>query len=113
MKEQEYQDETPGEFKNLSALLRATDHSGKSKVRDSLKDRLLNRPAKEETTTSIRWAWLFPAAAAAVAALGISVFLPHRRAAAPDYSAAYATNADAYGECGRQGLKDYLSGPRF
>ena len=101
------------EFGRLPAILRAADLSGRSKVKDSLKERLLNRAGQAEKNASPRWQWLFPVAAMALAALAVSVIVPRKPVVLPDNSAAYEMPADNYGECGRQGLNDYLSGPRF
>ena len=102
------------EFGRLPSILRAADHSGKSKVRDSLKERLLNRAAQEEKKILPKWNWLFPVAATALAALAVAVLAPHKQVVIPvAYSSAYDVPADNYGDCGRQGLKDYLAGPRF
>ena len=112
MKEQEYNEEDPGEFKQLVAMLRTTDLSGKSKVREPLKLRLLSGE-KEEKPSFFPWQWLFPAAATALAAFAMMFVLPHKKPGAPAYYQVPDAGYDIYADCGRQGLKDYLSAPRF
>ena len=101
------------EYGRLEKLLKETDLSGKSKVRDSLKNRLISKAAQREARSFFRRAWLAPAAAAALAALALTINITHKRPEAPAYDQAYAIPSDAYGDCGRQGLSDYLSVPRF
>ena len=112
MTENDEEKDNFGEFENLAAVLRATDLSGKSKVRESLKARLLNRDI-EEKKPFFSWRWALPVAAAAMAALILAVVLPHKNNADRAYSASYNIPTDSYGDCGRQGLKDYQAAPRF
>jgi len=103
--------ENPGEFGRLAAILRNTDLSGKSKVRESLKERLL--AAKEEEKSYSPWRWFIPAAAVAMAALVMAIGLGRGRTAQPAFYQAPDAGYNIYGDCGRQGLEDNISTPRF
>lgn len=102
-----------GEYEKLADMLRTIDLSDKSKVRDSLKNRLLSKTA-EQRKSFHPWRWLLPAVAAAAAALLVTVNIGHKKAGeeTPYYQVPDA-GYDIYGVCGRQGLKDYLSILRF
>lgn len=111
MKENETLDNSE-EFGRLAGILRATDLSGKSKVRASLKERLL--AAKQEEKSFPPWKWLIPAGAAAMAALVTAIGLGGHRAAGQQVSyQAPDAGYNVYAECGRQGLEDNMSAPRF
>lgn len=102
----------PGEYAKLAGILRAADYSGESRVRNSLKNRLLNQAAPAARRAAFR-GWRFPAAAAALAAIALLFIIPHKKTQPPVSYAAYETPTDAYSVCGRQGLKDYLPRPAF
>lgn len=113
MMETEHKEESFGEHERLAAILRTTDLSGRSKIRHSLKNRLLSKAVREERKTFIQWKWLTPAIAAGFAALILTVNIGRKE---PRQPASYQTpeaGQNIYGECGRQGLEDYLSAPRF
>ncbi len=102
-----------GEFKEFGGLadrLRRADLSGESRVRNTLRESLLDR-AESRRRRVPAYAWLLPAAAAA--ALFV-MFGPGRRPAEPAGSfASYALPDDGYAQCGRRGLGDYLAESRF
>lgn len=101
-----------GEFKEFGGLadrLKRSDFSGESRVRNTLRERLLDR-AEARRRRVPAFAWLLPAAAAAVLLLwprGQEV--PVTLAAAPGYELA----DDGYSQCGRRGLGDVYGAARF
>jgi hypothetical protein len=102
-------EEGPGEFPGLDARLRRADFSGESRVKDSLKERLLAKAEKRSGRRPVMW--LLPAAALAAALIVMNVRRETPRGEAP--AASYNLPTDGYGECGRQGLADYMAGERF
>ena len=99
------------EFAQLAGMLRATDLSAESRVRSTLKNRLLGKTAPEARGGAFHgWGWGLPAAALAA---GLLFFVPHKQKAPAASYAAYEIHMDKYDVCGRQGLKDYLAGPAF
>jgi hypothetical protein len=100
------------EFGGLAERLRRTDLSGESRVRNTLRESLLDR-AERPRRRAPALAWLLPAAAAA----GLFfMFGPRSEKAAPEpaaYAAAYSLPDDGFGACGRQGLDDYQAEGRF
>ena len=113
MTEKNSKEENFGEYGRLAAILRATDLSGKSKIRHSLKNRLLSKTAREEKQSFSPWKWLLPAIATSLAVLTLTVNIGHKKAEQPAYYQAPDAGYNIYGNCGRQGLVDYLSVPRF
>ena len=99
-----------GEYGQLAAILGKAGFLGESRIKVSLKRRLLVKAKKKNFAFG---KWLIPAAAAALAALFLTVNLKDKEITGPAYYPAYETASDAYAACGKQGLKDYLSGPRF
>ncbi|MBU2572760.1 MAG: hypothetical protein KKH28_01615 [Elusimicrobia bacterium] len=102
-----------GEYERLAAILRETDLSGKSKIRHSLKNRLLSKAAGKERRFFSPRKWLLPAIAATLAVLALTVNIGHQEAEQPAYYQVPEAGYNIYGSCGRQGLNDYLSVPRF
>lgn len=100
------------EFGGLAERLRRTDLSGESRVRNTLRESLLDRTERPRKRAPAL-AWLLPAAAAA----GLFfMFGPRPERAAPEfpaYASAYELQDDGYGLCGRRGLGDYQAGDRF
>ena len=98
------------EFGGLAERLGRTDLSGESRVKDVLKERLLARAEKRRDLSL--FVWLLPAAAVLAAML---IVLNVRRSQPPgaDRAASYNLPFDGFGECGRQGLGDYMAEGRF
>ncbi|HBB68317.1 MAG: hypothetical protein A2X28_01570 [Elusimicrobia bacterium GWA2_56_46] len=109
----DFKEENFGEHNRLAVILRATDFSSKSKIKISLKNRLLSKAANEEKRSFTIWAWLLPAAAVTLAALMLTVNINHKEVEQSPYYQAPDADYNIYGNCGRQGLEDYLSAPRF
>jgi len=100
------------EFGDLAGRLQKADFSGESRVKNVLRERLLDRVERPRRRVPV-FAWALPAAAAA--ALFI-MFGPRHKTAAPElpaYAAAYNLQDDGYGPCGRRGLADYNASGRF
>lgn len=100
------------EFGGLPDRLKRSDFSGESRVRNTLRESLLDRAVARRRRVPA-FAWLVPAVAAA--ALFV-MFGPGRRPAAPEavtYSPGYALPDDGYGACGRTGLEDFQAGERY
>ena len=102
-----------GEFKDLSGLaerLGRADFSRESLVKDSLKERVLERAEKRRGRSL--FIWLLPAAAALAAML---IMFNARRVPqpGPERAPSYELPFDGFGECGRQGLGDYMAGGRY
>jgi ferric-dicitrate binding protein FerR (iron transport regulator) len=99
------------QFSNLARRLKRSDYSGESRVRDTLRTSLLDRPSRRRRGFPM-FAWLVPAA---VAVAVVVVFnLRHNKAETPVYtSASYSLPDDGYGQSGRQGLGDYQAAERF
>ncbi len=96
-----------GEFTGLAERLGRADLSGESRVKNALKERLL---AKAETRgRRSPFVWLLPAAALTAGLIVVNIW--HEPPQSPSYS--YAPPSDGYGECGRQGLADYMAEGRF
>lgn len=101
------------EFQGLADRLARADFSGESRVKDVLRESLLersDRPARRRVL-----AWLVPAAVAMAAGL-FMVNVRHRPLPGPGAAgaaAAYNLPTDGYGECGREGLADYMAEERF
>jgi len=106
-------DEEFGEFTGLAGLLGRIDPSAQSRVRDSLKERLLNRAAERARPRPFARLWLLPAAAAVLAALFLTTDIRRGAPAAAAYLPSYDVPSDGYAECGRRGLGNYLSETRF
>ena len=99
------------QFSNLARRLKRSDYSGESRVRDTLRTSLLDRPSRRRRGFPV-FAWLVPAAAAAAVAVVFN--LRHNKAEAPVYTpASYSLPDDGYGQSGRQGLGDYQAEDRF
>ncbi len=114
MTEKDYKEEDFGEYERLAAILRTTDLSGRSKIRHSLKNRLLSKAAREGRKSFSQWKWLIPVTATALTALALAVNIGrYKEAELPVYYQAPEAGYNIYGNCGRQGLADYLSAPRF
>lgn len=101
------------EFGGLAERLRRTDFSRESRVKDTLRESLLDRAQRPRRRVSAL-AWLLPAAAAA----GLFfLFGPRRAPEAPAGAAyggySYSMPDDAYGECGRRGLAGGQEPARF
>jgi hypothetical protein len=101
------------EFQGLADRLARADFSGESRVRDVLRESLLaraERPARRRVLV-----WLVPAAAALAAALFMVNVrqCPVPGAVMAAAAAGYSLPSDGYGECGRQGLPDYMAEGRF
>jgi hypothetical protein len=101
------------EFQGLADRLARADFSGESRVKDVLRESLLersDRPARRRVV-----AWLVPAAVVMAAAL----FMVNVRqrpvpgARASSAAAGYNLPGDGYGECGREGLPNYTAEERF
>ena len=102
-----------GEFKEFGGLaerLGRADFSGESRVKDVLKERMLERAGKRRNSSL--FVWLLPAAAALAAVI---ITLNVRRGAppGPERAPSYELSSDGFGECGRQGLGDYMAEGRF
>lgn len=100
------------EFGGLADRLKRSDFSGESRVKNTLRERLLDR-AETRRRRVPAFAWLLPAAAAAVLFV---MFGPGRKAAEPEaaaYASAYNLPDDGYGACGRTGLEDFQAGERY
>lgn len=100
------------EFGGLPDRLRRADFSGESRVKNTLRESLLDRAERPRRRLPVL-AWLVPAAAAAAL---FFMFGPRPRKAAPrefTASAAYSLPDDGYAQCGRRGLGDYLADSRF
>ncbi|OGR43547.1 MAG: hypothetical protein A2X35_00655 [Elusimicrobia bacterium GWA2_61_42] len=97
------------EFSGLAERLGRADFSGESRVKDVLRESLLGRVEKRSRRSA--FVWLLPAAAAA--ALLLFVNIRHRPGPGAALAAAYNLPADGYGQCGRQGLEDYMAEGRF
>lgn len=93
----------------LEQKLRRADFSGESRVRDTLRERLLDPEARPRRRAPAL-AWLVPAAAAAALLL---VFSPRHKPAPAAYGQSYSLPDDGYGACGRRGLQDYGAGEKF
>lgn len=98
-----------GEFPGLAERLRRADFTGESRVRESLKERLLAK-AEKRSRRGV-FVWLVPAAA--LAAVMIMLAVRHEPLPAGTLAASYDLPADGFAECGRQGLGDYLAASRF
>lgn len=104
-----------GEFKEFGGLadrLRRADLSAESRVRNTLRESLLDRGEARRRRVPA-YAWLLPAVAAA--ALFV-MFGPGRESAAPATAApasSYGLPDDGYGACGRMGLEDFQAGERY
>ncbi|MEI7529547.1 MAG: hypothetical protein WCK76_11475 [Elusimicrobiota bacterium] len=101
-----------GEYSQLAETLRGLDFSVESGICNPLKNRLLGKTAPE-TRRFVLPRWLLPAASAALAAAALTVVILHRRPEAPGAYLSYNPPFDSYSDCGRQGLQDYQSVPRF
>ncbi|MHB0995558.1 MAG: hypothetical protein ACYC2I_04225 [Elusimicrobiales bacterium] len=102
-----------GEFKEFGGLadrLRRADLSGESRVRNTLRESLLDR-AESRRRRVPAYAWLLPAAA--VAALFVMFGPGPKPAEPPGPFASYALPDDGYAQCGRRGLGDHLAESRF
>ena len=100
------------EFGGLAERLRRTDLSAESRVKNTLRESLLDR-AERPRKRAPALAWLLPAAAAAALFFIVG---PRPEKAAPEpaaYAAAYSLPDDGFGACGRQGLADYQAEGRF
>lgn len=100
------------EFGGLAERLRRTDFSCESRVKDTLRESLLDRAERPRRRVPAL-AWLLPVAAAAAL---LVIFGPRPHRAAPEgavYAAAYALTDDGYAQCGRRGLGDYQADSRF
>lgn len=100
------------EFGGLPDRLKRSDFSGESRVKNTLRQSLLDRAVTRRRRVPA-FAWLVPAAAAA--ALFV-MFGPGRKPAAPEAApsfSAYALPDDGYGACGRMGLEDFQAGERY
>ncbi len=95
------------EFPGLAERLGRADLSGESRVKNALKERLLAKAERRSSRSP--FVWLLPAAALAAAMIVVNT----RREPPPSPSYSYALPSDGYGECGRQGLADYMSEGRF
>lgn len=102
-----------GELAGVADLLGRIDPSVQSRVKASLKARLLSRAAEKAEHRPYARLWLVPAFAAALAVFFIATTDRRRAAQAPEYSPFYAIPSDGCGESGRGGLGDYLSAERF
>ncbi|OGR64801.1 MAG: hypothetical protein A2X31_02695 [Elusimicrobia bacterium GWB2_63_22] len=101
------------EFGGLAERLRRTDLSGESRVRNTLRESLLDRAERPRRRVPAL-AWLLPAAAAAAALFFIVGPRPEKAAPEPAaYAAAYSLPDDGFGACGRRGLDDYQAEGRF
>ncbi len=98
------------EFGGLAERLGRADFSGESRVKDILKERLLERAEKWRSRSL--FVWLLPAAAALAAVL-ITLNVRRGPLPGPERAPSYELPADGYGECGRQGLGDYMAEGRF
>lgn len=100
------------EFGGLAERLRRTDLSAESRVKDTLRESLLDR-AERPRRRAPALAWLLSAAAAA----GLFfMFRPRPQRAehqAVLYAAAYSLPDDGFAQCGRRGLGDYQADSRF
>ncbi len=97
------------DFSGLAGRLKRADFSGESRVRDTLKGSLLDRAERRGRRRP--FVWLLPVAALAAVLLMVNV--RQKPLAAPAPAASYNLTADGYGECGRQGLGDYMAEGRY
>ena len=101
-----------GEFKEFGGLaerLGRADFSGESRVRSELRELLLARAEKRGRGSG--FFWLLPAAALAAALLMVNV--RHKPLPGAPREASYDLPYDGYGQCGRQGLGDYMAEERY
>jgi hypothetical protein len=98
-----------GDLGGLAGRLKRADFSGESRVKDVLRESLLGRAERQSRRSA--FAWLVPAAVLAAAAVAAVTLWPVPRHGAA--AAAYNLASDGYGECGRQGLEDYMAEGRF
>jgi len=104
-------DEEFREFSGLAGRLRRADFSGESRVKDLLKESLL--AGAERRGSRNPFVWLVPAAALAAALIVVVNVRHNKPLPAPAPGASYSLPSDGYGECGRQGLGDYMAEGRF
>lgn len=99
-------------FAGVAARLGRADFSGESRVKDVLKRSLLDRSERRSRRGPL--AWVLPAAAVFAAAfLMVNVLRKPAPAPEPAAGGSYNLVSDGYGECGRQGLADYMQEERF
>lgn len=104
---------TDGEFREFPGLaerLGRADFSAESRVKDALKASLLGRAERRSRRAPLLWA--LPAAAVFAAAL-ILVNVRHKPLPEVAPGVSYNLASDGYGDCGRQGLADYMDEGRF
>jgi len=102
-----------GELQGLADRLARADFSGESRVKDVLRESLLERSDRPARRSVL--AWLVPAAVVMAAALFMVNVRPRPLPgpAAAASAAGYNLPTDGYGECGREGLPNYLAEERF
>jgi hypothetical protein len=100
-----------GEFQGLADRLVRADFSGESRVKDVLRESLLERSYRPARRSLL--AWLVPAAVVMAAALFMVNVRPRTLPGPAASAAGYNLPTDGYGECGREGLPNYLAEERF